>query len=244
MISIRNYFLYSKGRLCIALAVLCVVVAGCATGHQAGKSPTLTAGPQKTFTTIAVAPFQKGTSDDSSVPYVRCPVSGSIMRTCVYEGASEKKVEEIFTRRLKEFEGVLTVPPERVQGAVRRLTGDSFTASPLDIARSLGAELNVDGVVVGYLFCYRERKGYAYSVEYPASASFGIYLIDTKSGAVAWKGIFDKTQTSLLENVLDISSFIRQGGRWITADELIDEGIREMMVSFPGVRKIDGAPAQ
>lgn len=245
MISIRNYFPYSRGYYsCIAVLVLCVSIAGCAADRSVTERPASYAASQKAFTTIAVVPFQKMTTDEPSVHYVRCPVSGSIMRTCAYTGAPEQKVEEIFTRRLRGIESVLTVPPERVQGAYRKLASDSFVTSPLQIARSMGTELNVDGVILGYLFCYRDRKGYTYSVEYPASAAFSVYLIDVKSGAIAWKGIFDKTQASLMENVLDISSFIRQGGQWVTADELIEEGVLEMMESFPGARRSVSAPAE
>lgn len=219
-------------------------MAGCTADRSVTERPASYAASQKAFTTIAVVPFQRGTTDDPSVRYVRCPVSGSIMRACAYTGTPEQKVEEIFTRRLRGIESVLAVPSERVQGAYRRLASDSFVNSPVQIARSMGTELNVEGVVLGYLFCYRDRKGYSYSVEYPASAAFSVYLIDVKSGAIVWKGIFDKTQASLMENILDISSFIKQGGQWVTADELIEKGILEMMESFPGARQSPNVPAE
>ncbi|HLE18774.1 MAG TPA: hypothetical protein VI728_10875 [Syntrophales bacterium] len=89
--------------------------------------------------------------------------------------------------------------------------------------------------VLCFLFRYRERKGYPYSVEKPASVAFDVHLIRVSDGIVAWRGAFDKTQSSLMENILQIASSFKTGGRWLTAKELTEEGVSEMLKTFPGI---------
>ncbi len=101
--------------------------------------------------------------------------------------------------------------------------------------KKVGDELEADGIMLGYVYRYRERKGYAYSAEKPASVAFEIHLIRVSDGAVVWKGIFDKTQTSLMEDMLQISSFLKERGRWVTAKELTAEGMDEVLREIPQV---------
>ncbi|MGZ3634670.1 MAG: hypothetical protein ACXWMO_02035, partial [Syntrophales bacterium] len=65
---------------------------------------------------------------------------------------------------------------------------------------------------------------------------FEIHLIRVSDGVIVWRGIFDKTQISLMENLLQIASFIKEGGKWVTAKELAAEGMDEVLKDFPGVR--------
>ena len=89
--------------------------------------------------------------------------------------------------------------------------------------------------MTGYLYRYRERKGVSYTVEQPASVSFEIHLLRVSDGALVWRGSFDKTQSSLMENVLQFSSFFRGKGKWVTAEELAEEGIEQVLKTFPGL---------
>ena len=93
-----------------------------------------------------------------------------------------------------------------------------------------------DGIVVGYVYRFRERKGYPYSVKRPASVAFEIHLVRVKDGAIVWRGNFDKTQTSLMENLLQMSWFFREGGQWVTAEELAREGVERLLDTYPGIQ--------
>jgi len=50
---------------------------------------------------------------------------------------------------------------------------------------------------------------------------------------IVWKGSYDRTQSTLMEDLLQIASFYREGGRWVTAEELTEEGVEEIIKSFP-----------
>jgi hypothetical protein len=89
--------------------------------------------------------------------------------------------------------------------------------------------------VLGYLYRFRERKGESFAVEQPASVAFEIHLIRVEDGALVWRGAFDRTQGSLMEDLLQISSFYREKGRWVTAEELAAGGLKEVLKTFPGL---------
>ncbi len=183
------------------------------------------------FQKIAVVPFQVLTDESSST--VRCPITGTMARSCRSPEDAAGIVEELFLDKLKTYKQLIIIPSDKTEGIFRRVQAESFKARPVDVLREVGKELEADGVVAGYVYCYRERKGYPYSVEKPASVSFEIGLVRVSNGAVAWDGYFDKTQATLMENLFQLSTFMRAGLKWVTVKELAEEGIDGIMETFP-----------
>jgi TolB-like protein len=126
------------------------------------------------------------------------------------------------------------VPPERVNGIFQRISMASFKTSLKDTLIKSGRELGADAVLYGYVYRFRERKGFAYGTDQAASVAFAMQLISARDGSLLWKGIFDKTQKSLMENVFQVFSFYKERGRWVTARELTEEGVLEFVKTFPG----------
>jgi hypothetical protein len=209
------------------------IVCGCS--YVDGVTTMLKDDGRVVFTRIAVVPFQSVNMDDAAVKAVGCPLCGLVFSAERYPGGAEKIVENVFVERLRTHRQFVVIPPERVGGIYERVAADSLKVDMLDILKKVGSELEADGIVFGYVYRYRERKGYAYSAEKPASVAFEIHLIRVNDGALVWRGIFDKTQSSLMENILQISSFYRGRGQWVTAKELITEGLDEVMKKFPGL---------
>jgi len=56
-------------------------------------------------------------------------------------------------------------------------------------------------------------------------------------GLILWKARFDKAQISLSENLFDIQTFLKAKGRWMTAGELADIGLTEIVETFPREEK-------
>lgn len=145
-------------------------------------------------------------------------------------------MEDLFLERLKTNRKLIIIPGDKTEGVYRRVLSESFKASLVHVIMKVGKELGVDGIAVGFVYCYREREGYAYSAEKPASVSFELSLVRVSDGAILWSSYFDKTQESLMENLLQIATFIRGGGKWVTARQLSAEGMDRMMESFPGIQ--------
>jgi len=208
----------------------------CGCSYVDGVTTMLKDDGRVVFTRIAVVPFQSVSMDDAAVKAVSCPLCGLVFSAERFPGGAEKMVENVFVERLRTHRQFIVIPPERVGGIYERVAAESLKADMLDILKKVGSELEADGIVFGYVYRYRERKGYAYSAEKPASVAFEIHLIRVNDGALVWRGIFDKTQSSLMENILQISSFYRGRGQWVTAEELITEGLDEVMKKFPGLQ--------
>lgn len=188
----------------------------------------------KALTRLAVLPFQAVMPDEEAAT-VTCPICGSVNSSGSIVKGAEKIVEEIFTDKLKDLKSVEIIPQERAAGVYKRISTDSLKQPLAQIMRRVGNELQTDVLVVGYVYRYKERVGYEYSAEHPASVAFEIHLISIKDGSTLWRGIFDKTQKSLMEDVFQVSSFFKGGAKWVTARELTKLGVDEIFKTFPSL---------
>ena len=215
------------------LTILCAVLAGCASSApvhtvQAGKEPFV---PRK----LAAVSFEKLTSSDAS-RMARCPVCGTVFRACDLTQNADLQVQELFLGRLAQSGRFSVIPPYQSDAVHQRVRREHPRASVAQQLQMTGKALEVDGVLTGYVSCFSERVGYRFSAERPASVSFGVYLIRSSDGELAWGNIFDKTQQSLFENLFQASMFFRRGLQWVTVAELAEEGVDEILKTFPGYR--------
>lgn len=73
------------------------------------------------------------------------------------------------------------------------------------------------------VYRFEERKGGNFAVEKPAGVGFHMHLME--GNVVGRVFVFDEDQQALSENVLNIGKFLKRGGKWVTADQLAEEGI-------------------
>ncbi len=220
--------IFSLAMLCFLLPAIsgCQATQGIYTSQLPGRGIALSR--------LAVLPFQDLTPEDPAARMVSCPLCGGIFQTDKLAPSAEKVVEDIVLTSLREYKQFTVVGPDKT-AAVYARTVASGPAALTEILQKTGKELNVDAILVGYVFRYRERKGYPYSVEKPASAAFDLHLVRVKDGVIVWRGAFDKTQSSLMENVFQLSSFFSRGGKWVTAKELSADGLTAILKTFPGI---------
>ncbi len=104
------------------------------------------------------------------------------------------------------------------------------TIGPLtDVAhqRRLGEAVYADAVMTGRVLRYRERIGNEIGAKSPASVAFVVDLIDVRRGDIVWSAHFDETQKPLSENLFAIGEFGQRGFRWLSADQLMLEGVKK-----------------
>ncbi|MFO7568511.1 MAG: hypothetical protein R6W75_01840 [Smithellaceae bacterium] len=184
-------------------------------------------------TRVAVVPFQSITPEDASSP-VRCPICGNLSSAGPMVEGAEGILEELFTEKLRGMKNIELVPMDRAAGVYHRIQTGSLTTPMIQVVKEAGRELKADVVVTGFLYRYRERIGYDYSAERSASVAFEIHLISVADGKTIWRGLYDKTQKSLMEDVFQASSFFKGGAKWLTARQLTRLGIDETFAEFPG----------
>jgi hypothetical protein len=89
-----------------------------------------------------------------------------------------------------------------------------------------------DAVLSGRVQRYRERVGDEWGAKSPASVAFVLDLIDVRRGDVIWSARFDETQKSLSENIFAIGDIGQRGVRWLTAEQLTQEGVRKALAQL------------
>lgn len=218
------------------LSLLTVVVAFLAGCHNAsGVSTSLIQEKENVFKRIAVLPFQQPDADEAARNAVFMVLPASVIKTENNAKSPERIVQDIFWEQIAASKKYELVSPDRTGGIYEQVATTSFKVTLPEAIRKMGEELDADGAVIGYVRRFRERQGVDYSVEKPASVSFEIHLYRCRDGVLVWRGIFDKTQTSLMENLYRASYFVKERGRWITATELAAEGMEDVLTKFPGM---------
>jgi TolB-like protein len=93
--------------------------------------------------------------------------------------------------------------------------------------KRLGEMVYADAVITGRVQRFRERVGDEWGAKSPASVTFTLDLIDVRRGDVIWSARFDETQKSLSENLFALGDISARGVRWLSADELAQEGVKK-----------------
>lgn len=230
------FFKFAKKNSCLGcLAAVIFLAAGCAL-RDSGANITMR-DVQPPLNRVAVLTFQEIPVDAFSSRASSLPGARSDHLPDKNDPDAANIIRGIFLSRVQGQSAYQLVDEGELSRLYRQAAPDGISGeNRADFFKTIGKELTVDGLIIGQVYRYRERKGRSYAVEYPASVAFEIELIRTADGTVVWRGVFDKTQRSLLENLLDISSFQRRRGRWATARELAEEGVEDLIRKIPVVR--------
>ena len=173
---------------------------------------------------IVVVGFKAAISEGEDLGLFRCPICGStFMAEPVSETIAKEMSLDLFNYLKKDAKYSL-IPPGQAKGVCK-----GVTTGIIEMLQETGKSTSSDAVLFGYIYRWRERVGEKYGVISPASIAFDLHLISPENGSILWKGSFNKTQLSLSENLLDLSTFIRSRGTWLTARELAQIGLEKLI---------------
>jgi len=193
--------------------------------------------PKITVQSLVVLPFFRGKDieqiDDPQNNTLSCP----LVDLCVDEnnftpGAAKKLTRDTTDILEKRYQEKL-IPFAEVNSGFEKLTKDPRKDTPRSLAQRLGRDLQAEHVLIGAVWRYRERSGGAMVSDTPATVAFVLYLVNVETGQKVWKRAFDKSQKALSDNVLEAKDFFKQGGKWLTAEELARFGLKKILADFP-----------
>lgn len=104
---------------------------------------------------------------------------------------------------------------------------------PDDVVKSIGEKTGAGAVLTGVVTRYEEREGGPIGVRKPASVGFDVNLISTMDGTIIWHGRYAETQKSLSEDIGMFFTFLKRGGKWLTAEELARDGVEQVLKKLP-----------
>ncbi|MCI5146868.1 MAG: hypothetical protein D3923_15420, partial [Candidatus Electrothrix sp. AR3] len=103
------------------------------------------------------------------------------------------------------------------------------SGTPLQQAVAAAERLSCNAVLEISLSRYKERVGGKYTAKEPASVAFNYRLLAMPEGTALCRGSFDQEQQSLLANLLHFKAGAEHGFTWITADQLLSQGVKNRL---------------
>jgi hypothetical protein len=191
---------------------------------------------------LAILPFFIERIENPARGTVLCPLCKGVYQYGEVVPGSPYALTQILYARVEALEKFKILPLEKVEEILTPSAKKQFEEKPLPSTIKIGKELNVDFILVGYLFRFEERIGSRIGVEKPASVAFDLHLYRLRDGKMVWNGRFDETQQALSENLFKIGSFLRRKASWLTAEELASVGMDEMLERFPGTEELEKMP--
>lgn len=98
---------------------------------------------------------------------------------------------------------------------------------------ALGKKVNCEGVLITTVRRFVQRDGTELAVDAPASADFHMVLRHAPTGAMLWSADFQETQEDLLSNIFSYNKMQKRGFHWVTAEELLEQGIKLRLDECP-----------
>jgi TolB-like protein len=200
------------------LACALLVISACSFGPGNIQTRHVSDMDTRKIRRIAVVVPAAGDDPKPRVPYAGSSPDGK---------TSEREVAEHLARHL--FTTVAAQPGWQVVSdteieEVGRNIGATTEAARL---KRIGEAVFADAVITGRVLRFRERVGNEIGAKSPASVAFNVELIDVRRGDIVWSARFDETQKALSENIFAIGDISRRGIRWLSADQLMLEGVKK-----------------
>jgi len=185
--------------------------------------------------TLVVVGFQAAITDGQGPALVRNPITGtSFMSWSIRDDVVDWLNDRLF-EMVAQDKGRNLIPPGQAQGVIESImqSDAQLGIHPLQMIKNVGQTFGADAVLIGQVYRWQERLGTDYGVETPASVAFDLSLVRPSDGAILWRGNYDKTQKSLFENLFDLNTYVKSGGRWLTAKELAGFGLEHLLAQMP-----------
>ena len=207
-----------------------VVLALAACSKSVAPEPSLEPQP-KICKRVLVLPF----IDLSRIFGANSSVRGPITRQVFITDAIAPQGELFMTKTLRR----LLQAESDVHWITSKAHDLNFLSQPgsrQELIRSLqkmGRQYKADGLLVGYLYAFRDLQGGALGAESPAYVAFEIVLVSADTGRLVWHQKFAETQEPLNENLFKLGTFIKRKGRWVTAREMATQALKDMLETYP-----------
>jgi len=105
--------------------------------------------------------------------------------------------------------------------------------SALAFWAEMGKREGVDLLIVPTVVDWNERQGSEAGVTTSAAVTIDMFLVDCRgSGNLLQRSFYSEKQTGLSDNLMNIGTFFKRGGKWITAEQLTQEAIEKAIQEF------------
>ncbi len=192
----------------------------------------------ETKPSLAILPFFIEKGEDPGRGVI-CPICKRVYSRGEILPGSKNTLTQLLQQKMEALGTFKVLPLEKMEEAFSHWNKKQFEEKLILSSIQLGKELNLDFIIVGFLFRFEERIGSPIGAEKPASVGFDIHLFRLRDGIEVWQEKFDETQRPLSENLFKIGSFFRRKASWLTAEELASVGMDEMLKKLPALEELE-----
>lgn len=224
------------------MALVAVTAVGCSGSKVTTKSSAEL--PHYTIHTIALVPFTSIVTPqvrDQGGPYLSTPqsvrrsdiavsvpsnVEPPPRQTVTVPAYASEKITQLFWSRLQRRAGIRVIPGAEV---AKTSGGDVAKPTPEAAGANVAKQLKADAALIGQVLVYQERVGSRLGASPPASVGFEVKVVSA-DGQVLWVGNYYERQHPMTE---DFMGFLQRWGAFVTAEELAQYGVEEVLKEFP-----------
>jgi len=174
--------------------------------------------PLEPLSCIAVLPAGTSADEDDAID--------SAEARSLEQGADF--VTEVMVRELGDHPKVRLLSSSQVASLVPEITGGLS-----GMVSTIGRKVSCDGVLLTRVRRFQQREGTEYAIEEPASADLHMALMHSRTGAVLWTADFRETQESFFDNILSYDKMQSRGFKWITVEQLVEQGVKDRLATCP-----------
>jgi hypothetical protein len=231
-------------RTVFAAGLVVLLAAGCSGWKVTTESSDIL--PRYTVRSMALVPFALITTPqvrDQGSPFFSTPQSirqhdmsvaipGDAepppRQAASVPASAAELVTQLFWKHLQSRDGLhMRSLGESVKASA--VDGVLAKARPEAVAAAVARTLKVDAALMGYVSMYQERVGSRLGANPAASVGFEVKVV-AADGQVLWVGNYYERQRPLTEDVI---GFVQRFGMFVTAEELAEYGVDEIMKEFP-----------
>ncbi len=161
-----------------------------------------------------------------------CPICKGVFRKGEILAGAENILTRILYEKIEAKGLFKIISAQRPKEILSRFDKEESYKRLPSFYQKVGKELSSDFLLIGFLFRFEERIGSSIGVEKPSSVGFDLHLIRVRDGLEVWRGKFDETQRPLSENLFKLGAFLRRRASWLTAEELANVGMEEILMSL------------
>lgn len=102
----------------------------------------------------------------------------------------------------------------------------------LDFWLSYGEKNKLDYLLVPQVLDWHERLGSEAGVTSSASVRLEFFLLAIPQKTLVGRSIYEEKQVGLIDNILTVGDFIKRKGRWVSANALALEAIKQAVMEL------------
>ena len=205
----------------LLLPALCLLMIACACSRR----PSSTADVPRVISpsyVISVAPFTQ-------------PINASQLITGHIPDNQGRIADEQLPSLDSRFQTVLNADSKRQYKfiSMRTLPKDLTTFHSSEQPQALprwieyGKKQGAQVLLIPQVLDWHEREGSTAGVTQSAHVRIEFFLLRVDTGSIMDRSVFEEKQLGLSENLLNMGSFLKRKGQWVTAEDLSVESMRK-----------------